>query len=136
MKTSKYADIINLPHPISKKHPQMSMYDRAAQFSPFAALTGYEDSVNEVARLTEDRIELDEEEKKQLDEKMKIIENEIINNGFSKVKITYFVPDEFKEGGRYEVKNGNIRKINYIGKCLVFDDRDIININDITNIDF
>ena len=91
-----YDDIINLPHPVSKKHPPMSLYARSAQFAPFAALTGYEDAVRETARETNERIEIDDELKLILDGKIQIL--------FEKIKVkpevtfTYFIPDLRKDG--------------------------------------
>ena len=94
MKNNSYDDIINLPHPVSKKHPQMPLWDRAAQFAPFAALTGHEAAIKETARLTDERLELSEEAITQLNEKINIIRNNI---GIEqKVSITYFVPDSKK----------------------------------------
>ena len=87
----KYEDIINLPHHVSEKHPQMSLYERSAQFAPYAALTGHGDAIRETGRLTSKRIELDEEEKEILDRKFEIVKEQIKNN--IQVKITYFIPD-------------------------------------------
>ena len=88
---NNYDDIINLPHHISAKHPRLSKEQRAAQFAPFAALTGYGDAIKETARITEDRIELDEEEKKKIDNKILELKNKITEK--PKVTITFFVPD-------------------------------------------
>ena len=105
--TSRYSDIIDLPHHVSTRRPRMSMLSRAAQFSPFAALTGYEDSIREVARLTDARIELDECAKAALDEKLRILQSD----PQMPVSITYFVPDARKEGGAYVTAEGSVRKI-------------------------
>lgn len=102
----KYADIIDLPHQKSVKRPHMPVEDRAAQFSPFAALIGYEDAVKETARLTDERIELDEYSKEELNRKL----NEIKDDLTKQVSITYFVPDERKEGGIYVTASGCIKK--------------------------
>ena len=93
----KYQDIINLPHHVSKTHPQMPLYDRAAQFSPFAALTGYEDAIRETARLTDNWVQLSEDKKQELDEKLRqlIADRERTES----VTIIYFQPDDRKEGG-------------------------------------
>ena len=91
--------MINLPHPVSKVHPQMPIAERAAQFSPFAALTGYGDAVKETARLTDAKIELDEDAKEILDEKLKQIREQIEEH--PEIEITYFQPDERKKGGSY-----------------------------------
>ena len=97
MKNNSYDDIINLPHPVSKNHPQMPLRDRAAQFAPFAALTGHDAAIKETARLTDERLELREEVIAQLNEKINIIRNNI---GIEQnVSITYFIPDEKKAGG-------------------------------------
>ena len=94
MKNNSYEDIINLPHPVSKNHPQMLLRDRAAQFAPFAALTGHDAAIKETARLTDERLELSEEVIAQLNEKINIIRNNI---GIEQnVSITYFIPDAKK----------------------------------------
>ena len=94
---SEYDDIIHLPHHVSRIHPQMSMEDRAAQFSPFAALTGYDAAIVETARLTAQRVELDEYERQALNKKLQFISEHL--NEHPKVSITCFVPDARKEGG-------------------------------------
>ena len=106
----KYDDIINLPHHVSSRHPQMPMMNRAAQFSPFAALTGYEDAVRETARLTDEKIELDEYEKEELDRKIQWIGSHLDEH--IPVSITYFHLDDKKAGGSYEEIVDTIRKIN------------------------
>ena len=108
--TEKYGDIIHLPHPVSEKHPRMPMQDRAAQFSPFAALTGYEEAIYETGRLTEERAELDEEEKAILDRKQRLLLEKL--DELPTLTVTYFVPDEKKSGGAYIRKAGNLKKIN------------------------
>lgn len=106
----KYDDIINLSHHVSSRHPQMPMMNRAAQFSPFAALTGYEDAVRETARLTDEKIELDEYEKEELDRKIQWIGSHLDER--IPVSITYFQPDDKKAGGVYEKIVDTVRKIN------------------------
>ena len=106
----KYDDIINLSHHVSSRHPQMPMMNRAAQFSPFAALTGYEDAVRETARLTDEKIELDEYEKEELDRKIQWLGSHLDEH--IPVSITYFQPDDRKAGGTYEEIIDTIRKIN------------------------
>lgn len=131
----KYDDIINMPHYQSKKHPQMSIYMRAAQFSPFAALTGFEEKTEETARLTDERIELDENKRAELDEKL----NELMsydNLMDVQVRITYFEEDLLKSGGKYREVHVNIKKIDAINRCIVLDDRSKILIDDIYDIDF
>lgn len=116
----KYDDIINLPHHVSKKHPQMSLLNRAAQFSPFAALTGHEDAINETARLTDSFIELDEDRKRRLDEQLQLIRENVTLK--PECEITYFKPDEKKEGGSYVTIQGNIKKIDEYSRQIVFTD--------------
>ena len=109
MHNNPYADIINLPHHVSKVHPQMSMAQRAAQFSPFAALVGYEDVIDETARQTDSKRELDETEKAELDRKLCVIESHLAEKPV--VEIEYFIPDKTKAGGEYVFKSGSIVKI-------------------------
>lgn len=94
----KYDDIINLEHPISKVHKQMSLENRSAQFAPFAALVGYEEAVKETERVTENRVEINEELRNRLDEKIYILQSKIKEQ--PEVNITYFVPDNKKKGGK------------------------------------
>ena len=129
----KYEDIINLPH-YEPKHPRMSMYSRAAQFSPFAALTGYEEQVNETARLTDNKLFITEEIKEMLDIKLQYIKS--IINEKPMIKITYFVPDNKKSGGSYLEYSGNIRRIDNINKKLIFLNNKKINIDDIIDIEY
>ena len=100
-----YDDIIDLPHPTSERHPRMPMANRAAQFSPFAALSGYDDAVKETARLTDGKIELTEEEKSILDAKL-----QRLTPGES-AAITYFQPDSRKQGGSYVTASGEVKRI-------------------------
>lgn len=102
----KYDDIIDLPHHVSKVHPQMSRENRAAQFSPFAALTGYEEAVKEMGRLTDRRMILDEYEEEEIDRKLRILKEHME----IEVSITWFVSDPFKEGGSYHQAEGVIEK--------------------------
>lgn len=111
-----YDDIINLNRPKSK-YPQMSLYQRSAQFAPFAALTGYEGQVKETARLTDRRIELDEEMKLILDMKIQII-NEMLPNK-PEIEVTYFIPDSKKDGGRYETIKNCVKKIDNYNEQIV-----------------
>ena len=109
----KYEDIVELPHHVSKKHPPMEMIKRAAQFAPFAALTGYGDAVKETARQTEDKVILSEDALTEMDRR---IGDAMIRGG--EVEITCFIPDERKEGGRYETVKGRISKIEMGMICL------------------
>ena len=112
----KYEDIINLPHHVSPTRPQMSISDRAAQFSPFAALTGHDAAVKETARLTDERIELDESRKIILNEKLQIIAEHLTER--PEIIITYFQPDERKNGGSYVKICGQVKKIDEIEHCV------------------
>lgn len=132
--TDKYADIIDMPHHVSRKHPHMSNYDRAAQFSPFAALTGHDAAVKETARLTDSRIELDESEKNVLNDKLQYLQHEMYRS--PETVITYFEPDIYKEGGAYVSKTGVVKKIDIYRKVLIFQDRTEIKMDDITGIEF
>ena len=93
----KYKDMLRLPHPVSATHPRMSLQDRAAQFSPFAALTGYEDALKDTARLTDHFVELDEDRKQEIDRQIGYLQQHMREE--LTVKITYFVPDTRKNGG-------------------------------------
>ena len=130
----KYDDIIKLSHHISKKHPQMSMEDRAAQFAPFAALVGYEDAVEETARITTKRIELNEEEKNILDMKLQILNEQIRIQIYPNVTIMYFVPDLKKDGGKYIKISGTVKKIEEYKQLIILDDKTEIPINEIISI--
>ena len=131
--SNKYDDIINLPHHISKKHPQMTLEARAAQFAPFAALTGYDDEVKETARLTNRRIELDDEAKSILDNKIQIVLEQISQR--PTVSITYFIPDTRKAGGEYVTITGIIKKVDGYNQVIVLENRTEIPINEIIDID-
>lgn len=107
--TGAYDDIINLPHHVSTTRPHMSVIDRAAQFSPFAAVVGYDAAVKETARLTDRRVELDEYEKDTLNEKLNIVAEHIEER--PEIAITYFKPDDKKAGGAYVTVTGCVKKI-------------------------
>ncbi len=106
-----YEDIISLPHHVSPVHPQMAVADRAAQFSPFAALTGYEDAIKETGRLTKERVELEEDAKTVLDEKLRLLRDRLVEKRDIEVAVTYFKPDGQKEGGAYFTAAGRVRKV-------------------------
>lgn len=112
-----YEDIINLPHHVSKTRPQMSMPDRAAQFSPFAALTGYDAAINETGRLTDGRTDLGEETKAMLDMKQRYL-LEVISDQ-PEITVTYFVPDDRKAGGAYVTVTGNLKRIDEYERLLI-----------------
>ncbi len=130
----KYDDIINMPHHVSKKHPQMPMEERAAQFAPFAALVGYEEAVEETARLTDKRIELDEEAKNILDMKFQMLNEQLKVQIHPQVTIMYFVPDLKKEGGKYIKISGTIKRIDEFKQLIVLDDKAEIPITEIISI--
>ena len=134
MNFNKYEDIINLPRHISKKHPQMPIEERAAQFAPFAALVGYEDAVEETARITEKRIELNEEEKNILDIKIQMLSEQIKVQIYPNITIIYFIPDLKKEGGKYIKVSGVIKKIDEFKQLIILDDKTEIPIKDVINI--
>ena len=118
-----YADIIDHPHWQSKTHPHMSLYDRASQFSPFAALTGYNDMINEEARIVDHKVELEEADLEQLNRELNLINEVIISGTLPTAAITYFIPDPLKSGGKYETVIGQIRKIDTARRKLVFMNR-------------
>ena len=128
----KYDDIINLPHHVSLTHPHMPLIDRAAQFSPFAALTGYNEAVKETARITDSRMELDESEKSILNERLQLIAEQLNNQ--IEVSITYFKADEKKDGGAYLTAVGSVKKIDTYEKTVKMTDGTVIPIEDIINI--
>ncbi len=131
---NKYKDIINLPHHVSKTRNPMSLYNRVAQFAPFAALTGYNDAIKETARLTEQKIELSDELKNMLNQKIKlIIENIKLQ---PEVVITYFVHDNKKSGGVYKTISGNVKRIDEVEKCIIFTNKLKIFFSDIISISY
>lgn len=114
-----YSDIINLSRPVSKR-PRMSLEQRSAQFAPFAALTGYEGQVKETARLTNKKIEINEELKEILNQKIQLIQKKIKEQ--PQIEITYFIPDSKKEGGKYETVTNSVKKIDtYKGEIILID---------------
>lgn len=122
-----YDDIINLPHYVSAKRPQMSMEDRAAQFSPFAALVGYEDGIAETNRQVEQLAELNEDYLQELDEKLQYIQRRIDECPLA--EITYFEPDGVKRGGAYKTVRGNVKRIDGDKRQIVFSDKRTISLN-------
>ena len=131
--TSKYDDIINLEHHVSKKHPQMSMETRAAQFAPFAALTGYSDEIKETARLTDKKIELSEDEISLLNDKLNQIKSKIHTKPL--ITFTYFIPDTKKEGGKYVDVQCRVLKIDNYKHVIILENKKEIPINDIIYIE-
>ena len=131
--SDEYRDIINLPHHVSSKRPQMPMLDRAAQFSPFASLTGYDDAIHETGRLTDEKIDLSEEDKKTLDRKQQILSEKLSDH--PALTITYFVPDAKKSGGAYVTKDGNLKKIDEFERWMMLTDGTKIPLDDVSDIE-
>lgn len=128
-----YEDIIYLPHPVSRNHPPMPVGDRAAQFAPFAALTGYEEAVEEAARLTECRIELDRDRIEELDRELRRLREHIKER--PEADIVCFKADERKTGGALVTLSGRVKKIDEYEGRLIMADGSIIAIEDIYGID-
>lgn len=128
----KYDDIIDLPHHVSNKHSQMSLEARSAQFAAFAALTGYGEIINETARLTDKKIEVNNDVKAEIDNKLRVIQNEIKEQ--PEITVTYFLPDDRKSGGEYVTVTGNINKIDEYSKLMILKDGTKIFIDNIIDI--
>ncbi|MBQ4584507.1 MAG: hypothetical protein IJA94_06435 [Bacilli bacterium] len=128
---SKYDDIINLNRPISK-HKHQSIDSRAAQFAPFAALTGYESAIKETARLTDEKIEVNDELREILNNKLNFLNNHIKEK--NEVTIFHFIKDDKKNGGKYVSKKGIIKRIDPVNETIKFEDNTIITMNDIIDI--
>lgn len=128
----KYDDIINRPHPTSKRHPRMPLEDRAAQFAPFAALTGHEAAIKETARLTDEKEILSDDAIDILNDKLNIIAENLGTE--QTVEITYFVPDDKKNGGAYVTHSGVVRKIDAYERVLVMMDGAVIPIGQVSGI--
>lgn len=129
----QYDDIISLPHHVSQTRPRMSMTDRAAQFSPFAALTGYDAAIQETGRLTEQRIELTEDSRAELDRKQQLLAERLSEH--PEVSVTYFVPDQRKHGGAYVTATGKVSTIDSYQRLLVLNDDLWIPLDEITALD-
>lgn len=132
IKIFPYEDIINLPHHVSRHRSPMSLADRAAQFSPFAALTGYDGAIKETARLTDQKIELDETEKYILDEKLRLLQEQLSSR--PEIELTFFSMDVKKDGGSYRSIVGNVNKIDRLNRCLIMQDGMQIAIDEILDI--
>jgi hypothetical protein len=128
----KYDDIIGLPHHVSSKRPHMPMLDRAAQFQPFRALTGYEDAVHETARHTDEKVELTEDEKALLDVKLQRLADDLADR--PQVTLTWFQPDKRKAGGTYVTATGQLKKIDDLEGALILASGERIVIEDILDI--
>jgi hypothetical protein len=130
--SGSYEDIINLPRPVSKTRPHMPTADRAAQFSPFAALTGHGAAIQETERLTDKRIELDETVKLALNDKLQIIAGRIDER--PEIEIIYFLPDKKKKGGAYVAAAGSVKKVDEYGRVVLMSDETVIAIDEIISI--
>lgn len=129
----KYDDILNMPHHVSSSRPHMSMHDRAAQFSPFAALVGYDAAVKETARLTDEKQELTADKIADLNQKIAFLTEHADER--PKVNIEYFIPDEKKSGGKYVTLSGNFRRIDEYNHNMVFVSGEEIPLNNIFEIE-
>ena len=129
----KYDEIMGLPHHVSRTRPQMPMSDRAAQFAPFAALTGYDAAIKETGRLTDERIELDVEALSALDMKYQLLMEAL--DEAPEVTITYFQPDERKAGGKYVSAVGTVKKIDDFERRITMRDGTRIPMDDVLSID-
>ena len=133
MSNRKYDDIINLPHHVSERHAQLSKASYAAQFSPFAALTGYDGIVSEAARVTDERVELGETDMEILSAKLQItLERE---KEHPQVVVTYFKPDEKKSGGAYLQKTAEIKRVDDVERLIYFTDGTKLPIDDVVNLE-
>ena len=131
--TEKYREILDLPHPTSPTHPRMPISDRAAQFAPFSALTGYDDAIDETARLTDKKIELSDEMKTILDRKQAFLCNVLDQR--PEVSVTYFQNDPKKEGGVYKTVTGILKRIDEYEKQLILENGTKISLDRIYNIE-
>ena len=129
----QYDDIIDLPHHVSATRPRMSMIDRAAQFSPFAALTGYDAAIKETDRLTDERIELSEESRAVLDRKQQLLLDNLADRPV--ISVTYFVPDERKSGGAYITVAGRVKKVDDYQRLLLLTDGTKIPLDEILDME-
>lgn len=129
---SAYDDLLHLPHHVSMSHPQMPRENRAAQFSPFAALSGYDAAVAETDRRTDQKVELADDEKELIRQRLQMIQEHLDER--PEVTITYFVPDEKKSGGAYQCVTGALKKIDEYERAVVLCSQKTIPIDEISNI--
>lgn len=130
----RYRDMLYMTHPEPKTRPRMSVADRAAQFSPFAALTGYDDVIRETARTTHSEIQLDEDKMSVLNEKLRILAESAASR--PEITVTYFVPDEWKAGGAYLTVTGKVKKVDPYEQILVLTDGTVISMKRIYEIEW
>lgn len=131
--SGQYDDIINLPHHVSATRPQMPLLDRAAQFAPFAALTGYDAAIKETGRLTDEKIEMDEEALNILNMKFQLLVDNLHDE--PEVSFTYFKPDERKAGGAYLEVTGTVKKVDDFERVITMQDGTKMLMDNILNID-
>ena len=128
-----YDNIINLPHPTSKRHPRMSLHDRAAQFSPFAALSGHAAALAETTRLTDRKIELDEDTRAELDRRQAVLLEHMDER--PELTVTWFQRDEKKDGGAYLTTTGRLKKLRELERILVLTDGTEISLEDVVTLE-
>ena len=133
MENERYSDIINLPHHVSKRHPQMPMLSRAAQFAPFAALTGYDDALREEGRLTDEWRERGDEVNDELNRAVALLMERMEEQ--PRVEVTFFRPDKRKRGGVYSVWNGRVKRIDEHERRLLLTDGRVIPMDLVTRIE-
>ena len=131
--TGKYDDILHLPHPTSARHPRMPIAERAAIFSPFAALSGHAGAIAETARLTDQKMELDEDTKAELDRRQAVLLEHISEQ--PEITVTWFQPDERKDGGAYFTTTGRLKKINEMNRVLILLDGTSIPLEDVADLE-
>ncbi len=128
-----YDDLLDRPHPVSSRHPRMAMTERAAQFSPFAALTGYGETVRETARLTEEKRELTADQQQEIDRRLKELQERLFSDPV--VTAVYFEADPRKEGGSYQTVTGTVRKLDPERGTLTFSDGTVIPFGDLLSLE-
>lgn len=131
--SGKYDDMLHLPHPTSARHPRMPIAERAAIFSPFAALSGHAGAIAETARLTDQKMELDEDTKAELDRRQAVLMEHIAEQ--PEVTVTWFQPDERKDGGAYFTTTGRLKKINEMNRVLILLDGTSIPLEDVADLE-
>lgn len=134
-KKNPYEDMLDLPYPFPTNRPRMSMYDRAAQFGSFAALTGHEEAIEETARLTSVWVEPDESVKEQLNRMLQIMSDMLSKKETVRARFVYFLPDEKKMGGSYEQVAGEVKKLDPVTSMIVMLDETSIPIKLVTEIE-
>ena len=136
MSDTEYKDIIHLSRPVSKRHPKMSLLNRAAQFSPFAALSGFEEGLQETARKTTHKRELDDSEQNLINEHLTQLAEVLATTQHSpRVTLEYFEEDDYKTGGAYRTYTGPVKKMDLYKRVLVLADDTLINLDDLTRVD-